>query len=131
MEIDSALLAGLAVLDPVSSSKGGQRTSAIIRNGQQAFWTLPSAVTPLWQPSAFKSAAGDQATGRLSLCLRGDDAVMNEAVALDEWAVNYAVNHSERLFGKSLSRDQVLDRYNGIVLDIKINELLIKVNFTS
>ena len=118
MEIDSALTmvtAGLAVLDPVSSSKGGQRTSAIIRNGQSAFWTFPSPVTPLWQPSAYKSASGDQATGRLSLCLRGDDAVMNEATALDEWAISYATAHSERLFGKTLSRDQIMDRYSGVV----------------
>ena len=115
MEIDSALTAGLAVLDPVSSSKGGQRTSAIIRNGQTAFWTFPSLVTPLWQPSAFKNASGDQATGRFSLCLRGDDAVINEATALDEWAISYATAHSERLFGKTLSRDQIIDRYSGVV----------------
>jgi len=112
METDS-ITQSLVVLDPVASSKGGQKNSVIAREGQHAFWTIPSPVTPLWQPSAFKSVSGDS-TGRLSLCLSGDESVMNEAQELDTWAVDYATLHSERLFGKVLSRDSVSDRYNGI-----------------
>ena len=112
METDS-ITHGLVVLDPVASAKGGQKNSVIVRDGQNAFWTLSTPVTPLWQPSAFKSVTGD-ATGRLSLCLQGDEAVMAEAQQLDTWAVEYATQHSDRLFGKTLTKDQVTDRYNGI-----------------
>jgi len=112
METDS-ITQGLAVLDPVASAKGGQKNAIIVRDGQHAYWTLSSPANPLWQPSAFKSVTGDS-TGKLSLCLLGDAAVMAEAQQLDEWAINYATQHSDRLFGKTLTKDQVTDRYNGI-----------------
>jgi hypothetical protein len=112
METDS-ITHGLNVLDPVASAKGGQNNAIIVRDGQNAYWTIPSPVNPLWQPSAFKSVTGDS-TGKLSLCLSGDEAVMAEAQQLDEWAINYATQHSDRLFGKTLTKDQVTDRYNGI-----------------
>ena len=112
METDS-ITHGLVVLDPVASAKGGQKNALIVRDGQNAYWTVPSPVTPLWQPSAFKSVSGDS-TGKLSLCLSGDDTVMAEAQQLDAWAISYATQHSDRLFGKILTTDQVTDRYNGV-----------------
>ena len=109
----SAVTANLACYDIASSAKG-QKTAAVIRNGQPAFWVLPSVATPLFAPSAFKSLSGDS-NGKLSLCLNAGSDVMAEAEEIDEWAVTYCTLHSERLFGKVLTRDQVLDRYNAIV----------------
>jgi hypothetical protein len=40
---------------------------------------------------------------------------MTDAATLDEWAISNATSHSERLFGKILSRDQITDRYNGVI----------------
>ena len=111
METDS-ISTGLAVLDPVANTKG-KKIAAIVRNGQNAFWTLPGPVTPLWQPSVFKGLAGDS-TGRLSLCVMGDTPVIADAIELDAWAIRYATLQSERLFGKTLTEEQVTDRYNGI-----------------
>jgi len=109
----SSVVACLAALDPTTNPKG-QKNANIVRDGSQAFWLISSPVQPLWQPSAFKGVSGD-ATGRLSLCLMGTADVLAEATALDEWAVDYAFQHSERLFGKALTKDQVSDRYNSVL----------------
>ena len=44
---------------------------------------------------------------------------MEEALLLDAWARSYAYQHSERLFGKVLTFDQINERYMGVV---KTNE---------
>ena len=113
LAMTSAVTANLACYDIASSAKG-QKTAAVIRNGQPAFWVLPSVATPVFAPSAFKSLSGDS-SGKLSLCLNGGSDVMAQAEEIDEWAINYCTLHSERLFGKVLTQEQVLDRYNPIV----------------
>ena len=40
---------------------------------------------------------------------------MGEGDCLDAWAVETAFLQSERLFGKALTREQIVDRYTGIV----------------
>ena len=108
-----ATFTDLTALDPVANSKG-QKNAVIVRDGQNAFWTLSSPVTPIWQPSAFKGISGES-NGKLSLCVNGDPDVMGEAASLDNWAVDYATMESARLFGKTLTREQVRDRYNGVL----------------
>jgi hypothetical protein len=103
----------LAALEVAQNAKG-QKTAVIVRDGANAFWTLPTPVKVLFQPSAFKTVQGD-AAGRLSLCVAGDEQVMQSALVLDDWAVNYAMQESERLFGKKYSMEQILERYNPIV----------------
>ena len=105
--------ADLACLDIASNAKG-QKTASVIRDGRPAFWTLPSAATPLFAPSAYKGVTGDS-SGRLSLCLNAGPDVMSQAESLDQWAISYCTLHSDRLFGKALTQDQVADRYNSIV----------------
>ena len=80
-----ATFTDLAALDPVANSKG-QKNAVIVRDGQNAFWTLSSAVTPIWQPSAFKGISGES-NGKLSLCVNGDPDVMSEAASLDNHGV--------------------------------------------
>ena len=104
---------GFIVLD-AQLNKLGQKNAAIVKDGQNAYWTMPSAVTPLWQPSAFKGVSGES-TGKLSLCVTGDDAAMCQAAEVDAWACEYAFVHSERLFGKQLTKEQVIDRYCPII----------------
>ena len=105
--------ANLACLDIASNAKG-QKTAAVIRDGQPAFWTLPSPVTPLFAPSAYKGVSGDS-SGRLSLCLNAGPDVMAEAEEIDRFAISYCTLHSDRLFGKALTEAQVADRFNPIV----------------
>jgi hypothetical protein len=109
--ITMANFSDLVVYDPVANAKG-QKNSCIVRDGQNAYWVLPSAVSPIWQPSAFKSASGES-NGKLSLCVNAEADVLAEAASLDAWAITYATAHSERLFGKLLTQAQVADRYNG------------------
>ena len=109
----TAVTANLACLEIASNAKG-QKTAAVTRNGQPAFWTLPAPAVPLFTPSAYKGVSGE-ASGRLSLCLNAGPDVTAEADELDRWAVAYATTHSEKMFGRTLSAEQVADRYNGIV----------------
>lgn len=113
--MESTVTDKLAALDVVSNAKG-QKHATLDCEGMNAFWVLPGPVVCLWQPSVFKGMAG--VTAR-SMCLTGGGDMMNEARALDAWAVQYATQNSERLFGKVLSREQVIDRYNGV---LKANE---------
>ena len=101
----------LVSFDPVAGSKG-QKTATIAKtDGQPALWTLTSSVKPLFQPNSF---SGD-ANKKKSLCLTVPTEVMDDALKLDEWAVNYAHVHSERFFGKTLTLDQIKERYVGVV----------------
>ena len=109
----TAVTANLTCYD-VAINARGQKTAALIRDGQPVFWTLPSAATPLFTPSSYKGVAGDSSL-KLSLCLNADPDVMKEAEEIDDWAVSYCTAHAEKLFGKVLTRDQVLDRYNSVV----------------
>ena len=104
----------LACLDVASSAKG-QKTATIQRNGQPAYWTLSSSAQPLFQPSAFNATGGDASSSRLSLCLTVGSDVMAEAHLLDSWAIQYAFENGERLFGKPLTMEQVKDRYFPLV----------------
>jgi hypothetical protein len=100
----------LMCMDPVANAKG-QKNSAITRSdGQPALWTLSSSVKPLFEPSSFNDAAS-----RKTLCLSVPPDVMDEALQLDAWAKQYAYLHSERLFGKVLTLDQINERFVGVV----------------
>ena len=98
--------------DPVANTKGQKNATIVQRDGQPALWTLTSSVKPLFQPSSFNST---DSGGRKTLCLSVPPEVMAEAVSLDTWAVSYAHHHSERLFGKVLTIEQVTERYMGVV----------------
>ena len=97
--------------DPVANAKGQKNAVIVHRDGAPALWTLSSSVKPLFQPSSFNSADN----GRKSLCLSVPPEVMVEATSLDDWAICYAQQHSERLFGKALNQEQVKERYMGVV----------------
>jgi hypothetical protein len=67
-------------------------------------------VKPLFEPSSFNDAAA-----RKTLCISAPAEVMEEALRLDAWAKSYAYQHSERLFGKVLTADQISERFVGVV----------------
>jgi len=110
-----AITQDLTCLDASTNAKG-QKTAAIVRKGQPAWWTFASPVVPLFQPSAYQGVVTTpDASQRLTLCLSAQPDVMAEAEALDEWGVQYAVENSEKLFSKKLTLEQVKDRYTPIV----------------
>lgn len=106
-----ALTADLACYDVATSAKG-QKTATVHRNGIFAFWTFTSPATPLFNPTCYGVG---ETSGKQSLCLRPEADVLEQAEALDQWAVHYCTLNSERLFGKVLNESQVRDRYSPIV----------------
>ncbi len=109
MSVTEGLSAGT-----ISVSAKGQKNAPIMRNGQKAFWTFSNPATAIFHPSAYKGATGSAESTRLSLCLNVEDTTLQQARDLDKWAVEYALEHSEAFFGRKMSRDQVVDRYNAI-----------------
>jgi len=107
----ASLFTSLMCHDPVANAKGQKNALISQQDGQPAYWTLTSSVKPLFQPSSFNSTDN----GRKSLCLSVPPDVMEEAVSLDSWAVSFAQHHSDRLFGKPLTLEQVKERYMGVV----------------
>ena len=106
----------LVAHDPTTTAKG-QKSALIFRaGGATAFWRIPGECRPLFDPSPYSKGDGRPENTRLSLCLAASDEALSEAKVLDDWAIQYALAHSEQFFGKTLSRDQVSDRYSAPVL---------------
>ena len=105
----------LVALDVATNAKG-QKTAPIFRKGgASALWLIPGNCRPLFDPSAFKQE-GKTDNVRLSLCLSASEEGIRAAMSIDEWAVAYALDHSEQFFGKKLTWDQVMDRYSAPIV---------------
>jgi len=105
----------LVAHDPTTNAKG-QKSALIFRNGgASCLWRIPGETRPLFDPSPYKGDNKNE-TSRLSLCLGASEEALAEAKSLDDWAVEYALSHSEAFFGKTLSREAVVDRYSAPVL---------------
>ena len=117
MTASMEIVKGLSSLD-VSINTKGQKTAAILRNGQPATWTFASPAIPLFQPSTYQAvvtSSTSETSQKLTLCLNVQPDVLAEAEAIDAWGIQYAFNNSDRLFGKKLTLEQVMDRYSPIV----------------
>lgn len=100
----------LEVRDPVKPSRPGPSHAAIQKDGQfQCFWTFADA-TPLFTPSNF-----NQEGRRMGLCISVPPEVVQQARDFDAWACAYAAHHSERLFQKTLTLEQVTEKYCPLV----------------
>ena len=60
-----------------------------------------------WEPSAFNNP---EAT-RLNLVFNATPATADSLLALDAWSINTLTEHSERLLGQKLSKEEVAKRY--------------------
>ena len=63
-------------------------------------------------PSTFDK---DPLATRLSLVIECDEEMHKYALALDEWAISYLATHSERIFKKSMTVEQVRVNYNSLL----------------
>ena len=70
-------------------------------------WIPESSLTVAYEPGVF---SGEEVS-RVNICFRLQSDVEDELVQLDEWVVKQATSHSERLFGKALSEEQVRAKY--------------------
>ena len=87
-----------ALLVDSGRSKGGSIA------GGPAKWH-PGALQVAFPPKGFSD---DQA--RISFCLRAPSEVQQTLQELDQWAIAWALTHTQTLWGKALSADQIVDR---------------------
>ena len=101
----------LEISNPVSGARGNKSAAIVDSNGQRVVWRLPP-MRPAFEPSAY---GGETDAARLTLNFRVPAEIEPDVASLDEWIVQYCAEHSQRLFGKPLSGDQIAAMYNSPV----------------
>ena len=106
-------LLNLATQRRQSSRKPRPKYASSNSNGQQI--SINPTETPIrtpFGPSRFDKA---QTTGRQSLEFRCNPEIMESFARFDEWAVAYLTEHSERIFKKPLTKEQIVEMYRSPV----------------
>jgi hypothetical protein len=106
----------LALAEPFVSARGA-KSCALTLDGRKHIVTLGSRSDLLTTPFGASSFQGDDATTRKTIEFRlaQDSSWLAYFEMIDAWAVPYIAIHSERLFKKTLSDEQVLEIYKPIV----------------
>ena len=95
-------------------SARGAKTCALATAGTKLVPNVGSREDPLSTPFGATSF-GEEQTERKTVDFRLTGASLAYFHALDEWAVNYVAEHSERLFQKKYTLAQVRDNYKPCV----------------
>ncbi len=103
----------LQLAEPIVSSRGA-KASALSNGGVKFAHTIGSRDMPLTPPFG-ASSFGDDVTTRKSIEYRIPKCWVEFFDLFDAWAVTYITCHSERLFKKSLTLEQVRDGYKPCV----------------
>jgi len=103
----------LQLAEPIVSSRGA-KSSALSNNGVKFVHTVGSREEPLTSPFG-ASSFGDEQTTRKTIEFRIPVVWVDFFDRFDAWAVTYITCHSERLFKKSLTLEQVRDGYKPCV----------------
>ena len=98
----------LALAD-VSVTAKGAKMALLTDGGERLYYTFPQATRAPFGPSNFDK---DPHATRLNLEIRVTEDAADWFQQLDEWAIEYICAHSERLFKKILSLQQVRDMYH-------------------
>ena len=108
--------AALALSEPFVSARGA-KSCALTRDGQKHIVTIGHKGDLLTTPFG-ASSFGDDATTRKTIEFRlaHDSTWLAYFDTIDAWAVPYIALHSERLFKKTLTDDQVREIYKPIVI---------------
>ena len=96
----------LSLGEVVVTGKGAKQIP-ISKHGESVIWTPQDALAVLFEPSAYQQP---DAT-RVNLCLSATPAVARSLSAFDEWCINTLAAESKRLFGTTLSKDDVRGRF--------------------
>ena len=108
--IDTAALQ----LGELVTSQKGARTCGLTVRGAAIYWTPGSMEAP-FEPRAFDG----QEASRVSLCLRPTESVQRQLEDLDNAILSLATANSTTLFGKELSPQAIIDRYQSA---LKVSE---------
>jgi len=105
----------LALADVVVSSRGAKVCPVHFADDRlkQAYYNHPNFITAPFGPSCFDTSSGE--APRQNLEFRCDDVMFKYFSGIDTWAIDYIANNSERLLKKSLTPEQVKERYHPLV----------------
>ena len=104
---------GLQLADPVVSARGAQ-SCALSANGIKLVTTVGSRADPLTTPFG-ASSFGEDISNRKTIEFRLPPQWLAYFQSLDDWTVPYLAEHSERIFKKKMTVDQVRDCYKPCV----------------
>ena len=104
----------LILKDPQISARGAKSCPVLKANGDKVIFNLGSKAEPASSPFG-ATAYNDEATSRKTIEFNLTPEQEEEFKRFDEWAVSYLSEHSERLFKKSLTSDQVREGYKSPV----------------
>ena len=104
---------GLALSDAAVSARGA-KTCALTATGMKLILNVGSREAPLSTPFGATSF-GEEQTDRKTVDFRLAGEMLAYFMALDEWMVNYAALHSERLFTKKYTLAQCRENYKPCV----------------
>ena len=105
----ATIASGIALADATISARGA-KTCALTAAGTKLVLNVGSREDPLSTPFGATSF-GEEQTDRKTVDFRLTGASLAYFHALDEWAVNYVSEHSERLFQKKYTLAQVRKNY--------------------
>jgi hypothetical protein len=105
---------GFHLLDTQTSSRGAKSALLVKKDDGKVFFTLGDPSAPTQAPFG-ASTYNDEESVRKTLDLRLNEQEAQFFEELDAWAVEYITKHSERLFKKALTLDQVREHYRSPV----------------
>ena len=92
----------------------GNKTAAILNGKERYYVQFDTPAQCLWPPSNFDK--NEEAT-RMGINFEPTDEIVGFFTEFDAWAKSYIHQHSERLFGKAMSPEQVELGYNSCLND--------------
>ena len=100
--------------DPTISAKGAKSCSLVNSPNDKVFFTLGSKTEPMRTPFGATSFNDEKATRKtIEFTLNPQQADLFKT--FDSWAVDYLVKHSERIFKKKLTKQDVQGMYKSPV----------------
>ena len=103
-EID---ISALVLQDVVTTSRGAKQIPLTQTNGKRLTWQPKAPLQPAFEASAF----GDENATRVNLVFNPNDEVCAQTSRFDNWCKAELTKDSLRLFGQTLSAEEIERRY--------------------
>jgi hypothetical protein len=110
--------------EAIVNSKGA-KSCKLESNGSQIIFNLGERHTPTFPP--FRATSyGDDASSRQTIEFKMTDEQQKHWEAFDTWAITYLSTHSERIFKKQLTQDQLRESYRSPVTRKEVYQALLR-----
>ena len=97
------------IADVFVTARGAKIYKVTSPEGQPCTWLPAARVRAPFGPGSFDKDCNATRLN-LDICVE-DEQLLGECGALDRWAVGYLAEHSERLFKKKMTEQQVVEAY--------------------